>query len=74
VSVPAEHWREARNLRLAARLRSADPQPEARGLAREGVLRRHMRVKGYQRDTVYFSILDTEWPSVRSRLAARLDA
>ena len=33
-----------------------------------------MNVRGYQRDTVYFSILDTEWPSVRSRLAARLDA
>src|SRR6476659_2920644 len=40
MSIPAEHWREARNLRLAARLRGADPQPEARGLAREGVLRR----------------------------------
>ena len=44
------------------------------GTVREGTLRKHMNVRGYQRDTVYFSILDTEWPSVRSRLAARLDA
>jgi hypothetical protein len=31
-----------------------------------------MNVRGYQRDTVYFSILDTEWPAVASRLSARL--
>ncbi len=42
------------------------------GAVREGVLRRHMRVKGFQRDTVYFSILDEEWPAVRARLEARL--
>jgi RimJ/RimL family protein N-acetyltransferase len=43
------------------------------GAVREGVLRRHMRVRGYQRDTVYFSILDDEWPAVKARLQARLD-
>jgi len=43
------------------------------GAVREGVLRRHMRSKGYQRDTVYFSILDDEWPAVKARLQARLD-
>jgi RimJ/RimL family protein N-acetyltransferase len=42
------------------------------GAVREGALRRHMRVKGYQRDTVYFSILDDEWPAVKARLQARL--
>jgi len=42
------------------------------GAAREGVPRRHMRVKGYQRDTVYYSILDDEWPAVKARLEARL--
>ena len=42
------------------------------GAAREGVLRRHMRVKGYQRDTVYYSILADEWPAVKARLEARL--
>lgn len=44
------------------------------GAAREGVLRRHMNVRGYQRDTVYYSILDDEWPEVKARLAARLAA
>ena len=42
------------------------------GAVREGTLRKHMNVRGYQRDTVYFSILDTEWPEVRDRLSARL--
>ena len=42
------------------------------GAVREGTLRRHMNVKGYQRDTVYFSILDEEWPEVKRRLQARL--
>jgi len=31
-----------------------------------------MRVKGYQRDTVYFSILDDKWPAVKERLKVRL--
>lgn len=42
------------------------------GAVREGTLRRHMNVRGYQRDTVYFSILDGEWPAVKARLEARL--
>jgi N-acetyltransferase len=42
------------------------------GAVREGVLRKHMNVRGYQRDTVYFSILADEWPAVRARLQARL--
>jgi len=42
------------------------------GAVREGTLRKHMNVKGHQRDTVYFSILDNEWPAVKARLAARL--
>ena len=42
------------------------------GAVREGVLRKHMNVRGYQRDTVYFSILDNEWPAVKARLQARL--
>jgi RimJ/RimL family protein N-acetyltransferase len=42
------------------------------GAVREGVLRKHMNVRGHQRDTVYFSILDDEWPAVKARLAARL--
>src|SRR5690606_12174388 len=39
-NVAAEHWEELRNLRLAARLSQARPQPPSLGLAREGVLRR----------------------------------
>ena len=44
------------------------------GAVREGVLRKHMNVRGYQRDTVYFSILEHEWPAVKARLQARLAA
>jgi N-acetyltransferase len=44
------------------------------GAVREGVLRKHMNVRGYQRDTVYFSILEEEWPAVKGRLQARLAA
>ena len=40
MSVPADHWRDARNLRLAAHLQMRVPQPQSLGLAREGVLRR----------------------------------
>jgi RimJ/RimL family protein N-acetyltransferase len=39
------------------------------GAVREGVLRKHMAVRdGFIRDTVYYSILDSEWPEVRRRL------
>jgi RimJ/RimL family protein N-acetyltransferase len=41
---------------------------ERLGAVREGTLRRHMNVRGFQRDTVYFSILDDEWPAVKRRL------
>ena len=42
------------------------------GAVREGVLRKHMNVRSYQRDTVYFSILADEWPAVRARLLQSL--
>jgi N-acetyltransferase len=43
------------------------------GAQREGTLRRHRRrPDGTWRDTVYFSILKTEWPEAKARLAARL--
>lgn len=43
------------------------------GAVEEGTLRGHMVVSGGRvRDTVYFSILATEWPSVRARLQERL--
>jgi RimJ/RimL family protein N-acetyltransferase len=41
------------------------------GAVREGVLRRHMLMPdGSYRDSVYFSILATEWPTVRTRVEA----
>jgi N-acetyltransferase len=44
------------------------------GALREGVLRRdRLTWTGHIRDTVYFSILDSEWPDVQDRLRARLD-
>lgn len=43
------------------------------GATQEGILRKHMRSQeGRMRDTVYFSILDDEWPAVRTGLEARL--
>lgn len=43
------------------------------GAVQEGVLRRdRLTWTGYIRDTVYFSILDSEWPNVKVRLEQRL--
>ena len=43
------------------------------GAKEEGTLRRHLITwSGRVRDTVYFSILDDEWPDVKTKLEARL--
>lgn len=43
------------------------------GAKEEGTLRKHLITwTGRIRDSVYFSILDTEWPEVKTRLEARL--
>jgi len=58
---------DARNLRSYRAL-------EKLGAVREGVLRRYQtRPDGYQRDSVMFSVLEDEWPEVRSRLQAQLE-
>jgi RimJ/RimL family protein N-acetyltransferase len=44
----------------------------ALGAIEEGVLRSHMASHAGRRDTVYYSVLATEWPRVRARLAARV--
>jgi N-acetyltransferase len=45
------------------------------GAKEEGTLRRHLLTHtGRVRDTVYFSILDNEWPDAKSRLEARMAA
>jgi RimJ/RimL family protein N-acetyltransferase len=43
------------------------------GAKEEGTLRKHLVTwTGRFRDTVYFSILDSEWPEVKARLEAKL--
>ncbi len=43
------------------------------GAREEGTLRKHMlSERGVPRDSVYYSILDTEWPGVRTGLADKL--
>jgi N-acetyltransferase len=45
------------------------------GAVEEGILRQHtVTARGRVRDTVYFSILASEWPDVKARLSARLAA
>jgi RimJ/RimL family protein N-acetyltransferase len=45
------------------------------GAVEEGTFRRHMRTQGGRlRDSVYFSVVDAEWPAVRARLESRLEA
>lgn len=42
---------------------------ERLGAQREGILRSHMIMPdGYRRDSVYYSILEAEWPGVKARL------
>jgi N-acetyltransferase len=44
------------------------------GAQEEGTLRRHMiTATGRIRDTVYYSILATEWPGVKAALESRLE-
>ena len=45
------------------------------GAKEEGILRHHMiQPDGSYRDSVYFSILAEEWPEVKAKLEARLNA
>jgi N-acetyltransferase len=45
------------------------------GATEEGVLRRHLiNDRGRSRDTVYYSVLDSEWPAVKARLEGLLAA
>ncbi|WP_025679662.1 GNAT family N-acetyltransferase [Paenibacillus massiliensis] len=53
---------DSRNVRSQAAI-------ERIGATREGVFRNHLTLpNGYVRDSVYFSILDREWPEVKARL------
>ncbi len=44
------------------------------GFTFEGVFRQHLVVKGRNRDTAWFSILDGEWPAIRASFEAWLAA
>jgi RimJ/RimL family protein N-acetyltransferase len=46
---------------------------ERLGFTFEGVFRQHMVVKGRNRDTAWFSMLDTEWPTRKHTFEAWLD-
>lgn len=57
---------------------AASNQPSRKSLARvgateEGRLRKHMIIQGELQDSVLFSILDSEWPSIRSNFERKLD-
>jgi RimJ/RimL family protein N-acetyltransferase len=46
---------------------------ERLGAKQEGIFRNHMITEsGRFRDSVYFSIIESEWPAIRSRLESRL--
>jgi RimJ/RimL family protein N-acetyltransferase len=45
---------------------------ERYGFAFEGVFRQHMIIKGRNRDTAWFSMLDSEWPARRAAFEAWL--
>ncbi|MEZ5567816.1 MAG: GNAT family protein [Halioglobus sp.] len=60
--VRVEFKTDARNQRSQQAL-------ERMGATREGVLRNHMIVQGnHVRDSVYYSVIDTEWPKVKKTL------
>ena len=47
---------------------------ERLGAVKEGILRNHIITpEGYFRSSVYYSILDSEWPVVKTRLAEKLE-
>jgi RimJ/RimL family protein N-acetyltransferase len=43
------------------------------GFTFEGIFRQHMIVKGQNRDTAWFSMLDSEWPARKAAFEAWLD-
>jgi RimJ/RimL family protein N-acetyltransferase len=43
------------------------------GFTHEGVFRQHMVVKGQNRDTAWFAMIDKDWPALRAGFEAWLD-
>ena len=48
--------------------RGVERAAERFGFTFEGMFRQHMVVKGRNRDTAWYSIIDTEWPARRRRI------
>jgi RimJ/RimL family protein N-acetyltransferase len=71
-----ETWRSVRvELKTDARNQKSRNAILRLGAKEEGTLRKHLLTwTGRIRDTVYFSILDTEWPEIKARLEAKLTA
>jgi len=42
------------------------------GFTYEGLFRQHMIIKGLNRDTAWFSVIDSEWPEVKKKLEEKL--
>jgi RimJ/RimL family protein N-acetyltransferase len=60
-------------LKTDARNLNSQRAIERIGAKREGTLRRHSLTQhGFQRDSVYYSVIDEEWPDVRRRLEQML--
>jgi RimJ/RimL family protein N-acetyltransferase len=70
-----EHWRCLRvELKTDALNQKSRNAILRIGAKEEGILRKHMITwSGRVRDTVYFSILDNEWPEVKLELEAKLN-
>jgi len=63
-----EYKTDARNARSRAAILKL-------GATQEGIFRKHMiMADGHVRDSVYFSIVDTDWPAVKAGLEKRLAA
>ena len=68
-----ETWECARvELKTDARNRRSRAAIERIGATEEGTLRKHMQTHQGARDTVYFGVVDDEWPAVKRDLEAKL--
>lgn len=59
-------------LKTDSRNRKSRQAIERIGATEEGTLRKHMQTHQGTRDTVYYSIIDEEWPAVKADLEAKL--
>jgi RimJ/RimL family protein N-acetyltransferase len=44
------------------------------GFQFEGIFRQHMVVKGKNRDTAWFAVIDADWPAIRTGMERWLDS